>query len=336
MSDIVRRPPPTLSLDRREVLTLGVGAFVVATIPAARAAPEPRRSSAAASPSWARIADVAVVHDDRAAAHAAIGAAFESPARDRPPDVALPRGLRRRPRQPDARRRGRARRRPRRPTSWRARSTALARPTAASTRAWAAPSELWDVDRRTQPAAGRRACGALAGRDLWRRSSSTSARAAARRALATRTSAIDLGGIAKGYGVDRAVTALRAHGVEHGLVNVGGDLYALGHRADGEPWRVGVRDAHDPDALTQTLGDRDEAVATSGDYRQFFDHAGRRYHHLLDPRTGAPHEAGPQRHSWRPRAWRRTPRPPRSVSAADAARAVFARVAPDVRIVSSA
>ena len=99
---------------------------------------------------------------------------------------------------------------------------------------------------------------------------------------------MDLGGIAKGYGVDRAVAALRAHGIEHGLVNVGGDLYALGERPDGSAWRVGVRDARDPTRIERTLELSNAAVATSGDYEQFFDHAGRRYHHLLDPRTGEP------------------------------------------------
>lgn len=100
--------------------------------------------------------------------------------------------------------------------------------------------------------------------------------------------AIDLGGIAKGYAVDRAVRALRAHGVDRGLVNAGGDLYALGRSADGDPWKVGVRSPHHPSGLATTLRVSDRAVATSGDYLAFFEHSGRRYHHLLDPGTGAP------------------------------------------------
>jgi thiamine biosynthesis lipoprotein len=102
---------------------------------------------------------------------------------------------------------------------------------------------------------------------------------------------IDLGGIGKGYGVDRAVEALRSWGIENALVNLGGDLYAMGGSEDGDPWKVGVRSPDDPDALVTTLSLSNRAVATSGDYHQYFEHGGRRYHHLLDPDTGAPAQA---------------------------------------------
>jgi len=103
---------------------------------------------------------------------------------------------------------------------------------------------------------------------------------------------IDLGGIAKGRAVDLAVQALRDWGIRDGLVNVGGDLYALGNAADGEPWLVGVRSPVDPEAVIATLPLTDGAIATSGDYEAFFEHAGRRYHHILDPRTGEPVSSG--------------------------------------------
>ena len=99
---------------------------------------------------------------------------------------------------------------------------------------------------------------------------------------------IDLGGIGKGYGVDQAVKALRSWGIEHALVNVGGDLYALGVSEDGDPWKVGVRSPDDPAGLVATLQMSDRAVATSGDYHQFFEYEGKRFHHLLDPITAAP------------------------------------------------
>lgn len=99
---------------------------------------------------------------------------------------------------------------------------------------------------------------------------------------------IDLGGIAKGYGVDRAVAALREHGIEHALVGAGGDVYALGRSPSGDPWRVGIQSPDLPDALAGSLSLENQAVATSGDYQQFFDHGNRRYHHLLDPQTGEP------------------------------------------------
>jgi thiamine biosynthesis lipoprotein len=103
---------------------------------------------------------------------------------------------------------------------------------------------------------------------------------------------LDLGGIAKGYGVDRAVRALREWGVTDGLVNVGGDLYALGVSEDGDPWDVGVRDPADPDGIVARFDVSDRAVATSGDYQRYLEHDGRRYHHLLDPRTASPRATG--------------------------------------------
>jgi FAD:protein FMN transferase len=102
---------------------------------------------------------------------------------------------------------------------------------------------------------------------------------------------LDLGGIAKGYAVDRAVATLREWGIRHALVNAGGDLYALGRSPAGDAWRVGVQSPFDPAALIATLELEDRAVATSGDYEQFFEHQGRRYHHLLDPATGAPRQS---------------------------------------------
>ncbi|MBT8404822.1 MAG: FAD:protein FMN transferase [Gemmatimonadetes bacterium] len=105
----------------------------------------------------------------------------------------------------------------------------------------------------------------------------------------TTAAALDLGGIAKGYGVDRAAAALEATGVRSALVNVGGDLMALGTGPGGRPWRIGVRDPERPDEVLTVLDVEDRAVATSGDYLRGFDHEGRRYHHLLDPATGRPH-----------------------------------------------
>ena len=99
--------------------------------------------------------------------------------------------------------------------------------------------------------------------------------------------AIGLGGIAKGYGVDRALAVLVEHGVEHGLVNAGGDLKVLGTK-DGQPWKVAIRHPRDRDELLEVVPLTDLAAVTSGDYERFFEHEGRRYHHILDPRTGYP------------------------------------------------
>lgn len=98
---------------------------------------------------------------------------------------------------------------------------------------------------------------------------------------------LTVGGVAKGYAVDRAVAALQRSGIRDAIVNAGGDLYCLGSRG-GEPWRVGVRDPDDASAVAAVLQIRAAAVATSGDYQQYYDHSGIRYHHILSPFDGTP------------------------------------------------
>ncbi len=113
--------------------------------------------------------------------------------------------------------------------------------------------------------------------------------------LARAGMALDLGGIAKGYAADRALAVLRAHGVSSALVDVGGEVAVLGGRPatagseeDGEGWRVGIQHPREPQGLLTTLELTTGSVATSGDYERFFEWEGRRYHHLVDPRTGWP------------------------------------------------
>lgn len=98
---------------------------------------------------------------------------------------------------------------------------------------------------------------------------------------------IGLGGIAKGYGVDRAMKVLRGLGVEHGIVNAGGDMKALGNNM-GEPWEVAVKHPRDRERALAAIKLRNQCIVTSGDYERFFEHEGKRYHHILDPRTGYP------------------------------------------------
>ena len=101
---------------------------------------------------------------------------------------------------------------------------------------------------------------------------------------------IDFGGIGKEYAADRATAILTERGVAHALVNLGGDVRALGGQVDGTPWRVGVRHPRAMAAGTAiaSLEIADGAVATSGDYERYIEVDGRRYCHLLDPRTGWP------------------------------------------------
>ena len=97
-----------------------------------------------------------------------------------------------------------------------------------------------------------------------------------------------LGGIGKGYAVDRAAAILRAAGVSNFLIQAGGDLYAGGARGD-RPWRAGIRDPRGAvDRIFAALNLRDETFSTSGDYERYFIRDGRRYHHILDPDDGQP------------------------------------------------
>lgn len=99
---------------------------------------------------------------------------------------------------------------------------------------------------------------------------------------------IGLGGIAKGWALDRAAAELRAAGWSDFLIVAGGQVYAAGERG-GRPWRVGVRDPRGgPEDFFATLSLRDRSTSTSGDYESFFVVDGVRYHHILDPRTGYP------------------------------------------------
>jgi FAD:protein FMN transferase len=97
---------------------------------------------------------------------------------------------------------------------------------------------------------------------------------------------VDLGGIAKGHAVDRCVALLKARGVGEALVMAGGDSRVLGDKR-GRPWVIGVQDPRRKDAMVARIPLVDAAISTSGDYERFFEADGVRYHHILDPKTGA-------------------------------------------------
>jgi thiamine biosynthesis lipoprotein len=96
---------------------------------------------------------------------------------------------------------------------------------------------------------------------------------------------IDLGGIAKGYAVDRGIGILQARGVQHAVVTAGGDTRIIGDRF-GRPWIVGIRHPDDKNKVITRIPLVDTAMSTSGDYERFFDENGVRYHHIIDPKTG--------------------------------------------------
>lgn len=278
---------PASRLGRREFFVLGTGAFVLLSLPRAIRG-RSRQLVRRVTPMMGSFLEIAIPADDRRFAHAAIDAAVEEVRR-------LEALLTRFRSDSDVGRANRA-----------APGTAVA--VSSETAGlleealhWAEASggafdpclermiRLWDVGyRRAPPSAetSRRFAGRAMYRQLEIDRGTAGAGAAVR--LHHPDAGIDLGGIGKGFGVDRAVEILRRHGVRDALVNLGGDLYALGRSDDGDRWAIGVRGIADPSRPVATFEISDRAVATSGDYVQYFEHGGRRYHHLLDPVTGAP------------------------------------------------
>lgn len=101
---------------------------------------------------------------------------------------------------------------------------------------------------------------------------------------------IGLGGIAKATAIEWAVNAIEKRGFHDALVNAGGDVYAMGLNADRRPWRVGIIHPREQTKFITKIDVTNRAVFTSGDYERFVDVGGKRYHHILDPRTGRPAE----------------------------------------------
>ena len=289
----VIEPVPTgRSLSRRRFVAVGAGIFVVAALPTV-AFRRSRRLYRRTIPVMGTLAEVGVVDDDAERAEAAIQAAL---AELRWVDRTMSRFSR----TSDVGRVNAAAVGVRTPVH-----AETARVVAEGLK-WAAASDdrfdpglaralaLWDVDHRHSPPASD-AVAAFAGQGLYRELEVEEARDGdARRDrpgyIVRRHPevGVDLGGIAKGHAVDRAVASLRRHGVRDGMVNAGGDLYALGTSPEGEAWRVGIRSPSDPTRLLGQLDVSDRAVATSGDYEQYFDYRGRRYGHILDPATATP------------------------------------------------
>lgn len=104
---------------------------------------------------------------------------------------------------------------------------------------------------------------------------------------------LDSGGIAKGYAADLAVSVLKKKGIKAGLVSVAGDIKAFGTKPDGKPWVIGIRNPRPTDSsadndILATIELQDMAISTSGDYERYFIKDGKRYHHIINPKTGYP------------------------------------------------
>jgi len=98
---------------------------------------------------------------------------------------------------------------------------------------------------------------------------------------------LGFGGFAKGYAVDEAIAVLQQQGIENAIINIGGDLRAIGQHGE-RPWIIGIRHPRQSGMIASIALQNDESVFTSGDYERFFQYEGVRYPHILDPRTGSP------------------------------------------------
>jgi thiamine biosynthesis lipoprotein len=272
---------------RREFLALGIGAFVVAAVPLARR--DRRRLVRRTVPVMATTAEFSVVHPNATYAERAIDAAMAELTR-------VERLMTRFNATSDI---------------GRANAFAALKPVIVSQEThavidealrWAVASagafdpgvgrvvELWDVAHRHEPppAAHLRR---LTGQHFYRHVQLGTERGEPAVFFTSPNVHLDLGGIACGYAVDLAIDALRRWGIRDALLNVSGDIFALGHAPDGSPWRVGVRSPRDPYEMIGQFEISDRAIATSGDYEQFFVYRGRRYHHLMDPDRAAPRQS---------------------------------------------
>lgn len=98
---------------------------------------------------------------------------------------------------------------------------------------------------------------------------------------------LGFGGFAKGYAVDVAIDALKNRDIDNAIINIGGDLRAIGQHGE-RPWKIGVRHPREDGVLAKVAVSGDESVFTSGDYERYFEYQGKRYSHIIDPRTGYP------------------------------------------------
>lgn len=270
-------------IDRRHFITLGVGAFVVAGLPHGLGRRRQPRTIRRSIPVMGTIAEFAVVDDDVARAELAIDGAIDE----------LRRVERLMTRFTATSEVGRAN------AGAAARAINIGPDTEAVIREslrWAEATrgaydpaiggviELWNVAHRHAPPPEFEVA-RLAGRGLYR---AVELDGMGRVFYHDRLARIDLGSIAKGYGVDRACDVLRAHGITRAVVDVGGDLYAIGESPNGGAWQIGIQSPDDERALASVIPATDCAIATSGTYQQFFRYRGNRFHHLMDPVTAAP------------------------------------------------
>lgn len=104
---------------------------------------------------------------------------------------------------------------------------------------------------------------------------------------------VDLGAIAKGYAADEVAAILKRHGVKHAIINLGGNILTVGNNINSSPWKIGIQDPYHPrNDYIGIVEVSDKTVVTSGIYERYFEQNGKRYHHIIEPKTGYPADNG--------------------------------------------
>jgi len=109
--------------------------------------------------------------------------------------------------------------------------------------------------------------------------------------LAKRGMKLDLGAVAKGYATEKAVQVLKSRGVARALIDAGGNIRVIGKKSRNAPWKIGIKDPRKSGGIIAIVSLTDGSAVTSGDYYRYFESGGRRYNHIIDPRTGYPASA---------------------------------------------
>lgn len=110
--------------------------------------------------------------------------------------------------------------------------------------------------------------------------------------LKNKNQALDVGGIAKGFAADAVRDIFYKHNVKSGLIDLGGNIFALGGKQDGTPWRIGIQNPFKSRGeYVGILSVKDKSIVTSGNYERYFEKDGQRFHHILDPKTGYPSQS---------------------------------------------
>lgn len=152
-------------------------------------------------------------------------------------------------------------------------------------------NSIWDIKHRTEPPPEKQWI-RYAGLNFSEKIVLTKNGAHATVRLLSPDVKIDLGGIGKGYGSERAKAILATEGIDQGLIRLGGDIATLGNNSENKAWRIGVKNPENPSEIIEVISLQNQAVATSGSYEQYFISEGHVYHHLINPKLAMPKRTG--------------------------------------------